>query len=45
MSPVQSSMVRNGSSSRFSTASAQPTIRSCSASDFSGATIETSSTL
>ena len=45
MSPVQRSMVRNGSSRRFRIASAQPTIRSCSSSDLSGSTMETSSTL
>ena len=45
MSPVQSSMVRNGNSSRFRMASAQPTIRSCSSLDWSGVVIETSSHL
>jgi hypothetical protein len=40
MSPEHSSMVRNGSSSLFSTASAQPTIRSCSSSDCSGVVID-----
>ena len=45
MSPLHSSIRRNGSSSAFSTASAQPVIRSCSASESSGRVIDTISTL
>ncbi|GJE43538.1 hypothetical protein AEGHOMDF_2717 [Methylobacterium soli] len=45
MSPVQRVITRKGSSRAFSTASAQASMRSCSSADFSGAVIETSSTL
>ncbi len=44
MSPVQSVITRYGSSSFCSTASAQPSMRSCSALDCSGVVTETSST-
>ena len=43
MSPVQSVMVRNGSSSLFSTFSALVSMRSCSSAEVSGVVIETSS--